>query len=163
MAFEAQERIQTLAEAYALDAVDFAKQHFSIDLDWSDNSVEHIESILEVLHQDFLQSKPTQEKVSSFGKMFGSYVGEVFRRNHGARWGIITLGEESMPGLEAEITRGQFWPWAKVEKRIENGPEDNVWHYFQVLRSSDGKGPKLEQLDLSRSKRSWWRKLTGGT
>lgn len=28
--------------------------------------------------------------------------------------------------------RMEIWPQIKVEKRLRNGPEDNVWHYFQL-------------------------------
>ena len=35
----------------------------------------------------------------SFAKGFGSYVGEVFRRNHGGEWGMVTLGDHRFPGL----------------------------------------------------------------
>ena len=66
------------------------------------------------------------------GKMFGSYIGEVYRRNHKATWGMITLNNESFPGLESSH-KELFWPWSKVFKRITAGDEENVWHYYQRM------------------------------
>ncbi len=80
-----------------------------------------------------MKPPPTEEQVSTFAKMLGSYVGEVFRRNHGAEWGMVTLGDDSIPGLRASGSEQLFWPMGKVQKRLVNGPEDNVWHYYQDL------------------------------
>jgi hypothetical protein len=39
-------RIQQIAEAYAMDAVDLAKASFRLTLDGSDESVRHVETVL---------------------------------------------------------------------------------------------------------------------
>jgi hypothetical protein len=135
--FKADDKVQKVAEAYALDTVDFVRDNFKITLDWSDKSVQHIESVLDRFHREIHKAKPTPEKIYQFAKMFGSYVGEVFRRNHGAKWGIVELGGDKMPGLQSD-TAGLFWPWAKVNNRLERGPEDNIWHYYQILLKKDG-------------------------
>jgi hypothetical protein len=69
----------------------------------------------------------TDEQVLQFAKLFGSYIGEVFRRNHGGRWGIVTLEGASFPGFEAAADAGRFWPWGRVQNRLRNGAQDNVW------------------------------------
>jgi len=43
MTFTPDSKIQQIAEAFSLDACDFLRDHFSITLDWSDASVQHIE------------------------------------------------------------------------------------------------------------------------
>ena len=66
-------------------------------------------------------------------KMYGGYVGEVFRKSGGGEW---FLDEEIMPGLAIPGLQKEdhrIWPPAKVGKRLTNGPEDNVWHYFQIV------------------------------
>lgn len=127
--------IQQIAEAYALDGRDFAEKAFHISLDWSDASVEKVEAILDDLYRQkqVMKPPPTDEQVSIFSKMLGSYVGEVFRRNHGAEWGMVEFRGDSIPGLRATGTQHLFWPMGKVQKRLENGPEDNIWHYYQDL------------------------------
>jgi hypothetical protein len=71
-------KIQRIAEAYALDAIDFAAEHFRRTLDWSDASVAHIEAIMDRFHRDLAQARPSDKRVIQFTRMFGSYVGEVF-------------------------------------------------------------------------------------
>ena len=114
MGFVEDDKIRQIAEAYSLDAVDFARENFKVTLDWSDGSVRDIESILDRFHKELPIAKPSEEQIGQFGKMFGSYVGEVFRRNHSAKWGMVTLGEEGFPGMQAERTGGEFWPWGNA-------------------------------------------------
>jgi hypothetical protein len=161
--FEADDKIRQVAEAYAADAVDLARETFGLTLDWSDDSVRKIEAILDRLHAEMPKAKPTEEQLLQFAKILGSYVGEVFRRNHGATWGMVTLGGDSFPGMRAERTRAEFWPWGKAVNRLRNGPEDNVWHYYCHLRSQDGGAPDQEPEHGSPSpKRPWWRRMLGG-
>jgi len=164
MNFEPDERIQQVATAYAEDAIDVARDHFWLTLDWSDESVQHVETILAGLHSVIHEAKPSEDRVGDFAKAFGSYVGEVFRKNHGAVWGYVTLGDETSPGLRADRTGGEFWPWGKAYNRLKNGPEDNIWFYYCVLRAEDGNGPPLKEVDLSSSppKKPWWRKIFRG-
>ena len=125
--------IQRVAEAYALDMVDFARENFSVALDWSDTSVSAIEGIMDIFYRERATANPTAEQVWSFSKMFGSYVGEVYRRNHGANWGTVTLNGESFPGMQAAQTCTLFWPWGRAQNRLTDGPENNMWHYYQSL------------------------------
>jgi hypothetical protein len=128
--------IQEIAEAYHLDAIDFARDNFSITLDSSDASVEQVERMLDVLHQARASDRPSDELVTTVSRMFGSYVGETYRRNHGGTWGMVTLQGQTFPGFEASDC-GLFWPWGKVENRLTNGTEDNVWHYYNALLEDD--------------------------
>jgi hypothetical protein len=156
-------KIQQIAEAYAQDAVDFAGQHFKIVLDWTDASVAKVETILDVFHQQALRDKPTEEQVLQLGKMFGSYVGEVYRRNHGATWGMVTINGESFPGLNALNSDGLFWPWGRANNRIANGFEDNIWHYYQFLvQKYDPNNSQPSSWDNKPpEKKPWWKKLWG--
>ena len=156
--FSGDSRYQQISEAYALDAVDFARNNFKTNLNWSDSSVSEVEKILGVLHEQLAVAKPTDQQIAQFAKMFGSYIGEVFRKNHGATWGLVTLQGQTFPGLKASgFEVGLFWPWGKSENRIRNGPEDNVWHYYQVLMEKNGTPIRDEAL----AKKSWWAKLRG--
>ncbi len=128
--FRADDGIRQIAEAYALDAVDAAKANFGIDLDWSIESIRDVETMFGQLH-DHLDEKPSDDALDMFAKAFGSYVGEVIRRKHGGEWGMLALQDEEFPGLSLGI-----WPWSRAYKRIVNGPEDNIWHYYVLLFDS---------------------------
>ena len=77
--------------------------------------------------RDLAKAKPADELIREFSRMWGSYLGEVYRKNHGATWGRVTHGDQSFPGMKATFG-SLFWPWGRVENRLRNGPEDNVWH-----------------------------------
>jgi hypothetical protein len=123
-----------LAEAYALDAVD-AAAGLGVTLDFSEASVKEVESILAEMHDQMIGAQPSAEVMWTFAKMYGSYVGEVMRRAHGGTWGVAKLGDEEAIALDLPATKSNrqiVWPWYRVLKRFQNGPEDNVWHYYQV-------------------------------
>ena len=130
--FQADAKIAKIAEAYALDAVDFAARNFQIILDWSDDNVRLVEGCLKTLHDQLGDARPAEETVWTFAKVFGSYVGEVFRRNHGGEWGMIQLDGESFPGIQYE-SGVLCWPWSRAYKRITIGGEENIWHYYCIL------------------------------
>ncbi len=92
-------------------------------------------------------------------KVLGSYVGEVFRRNHGATWGMVDLEGQSFPGLKASGQAGLFWPWGRVQNRIRNGPQDNVWQYYRHLVEKSGASPPSPPA--GHEKTNWWRRLLG--
>src|SRR5215470_36272 len=129
--FEAESQIQQIAEAYSLDMIDYAKQ-IGVELDWSDESIQNVEDIAEALHAAYRKDHPTPEQIEPLYKMIGSYIGEVFRRNHGAEWGWVTLQGSRFPGMEGKADN-LFWPWGRARNRIIKGSEDNLWHYYQYL------------------------------
>ena len=129
--FEPDPRLQEVAEAYTLDAIDMAKGNFGITLDRSEASIAQVERILDELHQATIKEAPSPETIETVSKMFGSYIGEVFRQHHSGEWGFVTMGGGTVPGIKAP--KNMFWPWLRVSNRLENGSEDNVWHYYQVM------------------------------
>jgi hypothetical protein len=158
--FVADTKLQAIAEAYARDTIRYALAHFQRELDGTDDSIGHVEAILHRFHERFLIDKPTEQEVFEFAKGFGSY-GEVYRNNHGATWGIVTLEGETYPGLEA--TNGvRFWPWARAQKRITDGPEENMWHYYQLLveKGDPGNAPP-SSWEPPVAQRPWWKKWFG--
>lgn len=159
--FTEDQKIQQIAEAYSLDAIDFARDNFNIQLDWSDNSVEQIEKMLSIFHEQMAKANPSEEQIFGFAKMFGSYVGETFRRNHGAIWGIVQLENDKFPGLKADGAAGLFWPWGRAQNRITNGPEDNVWQYYKVLLGNNGDNSNPNEPAPSTKKESFWNRLRG--
>ena len=128
-----------MMEAYALDAVDFGKK-FNEDLDFSRESIERVERICTILFNaiptnfftKLIRRKPSEQQILQISKVFGGYIGEVMRKNFGGDWNIKNLFNQ---GNTVLLTIGdtELSPVAKVYKRLTNGPEDNVWHYYQWL------------------------------
>ena len=63
-----------------------------------------------------MEPPPSDEQIVTFAKMLGSYVGEVFRRNHGADWGMVDIDGDPIAGLRAVKSAILFWPWDKSEE-----------------------------------------------
>lgn len=138
ISFKKDDAIRKVAEAYAKDTVEYAKKHFDLKLDWSDASIQQLERMFVDLDTDRAQAAPTVERTGEFSKMFGSYVGEVYRRNHGATWGLVTWQGETFPGLEAKNGK-LFWPWGRVQSRLVKGPAEDLSSWYLGLTL---KGPK---------------------
>jgi hypothetical protein len=127
--------------AYAQDAVDHAQASSGVALDYSLASIRGVEEILEKLRAALPRGfwgrlfgkGPSQQDIDQVCKMYGGYVGEVFRKAGGGEW---TLDTEIVPGQDTMCLRNgdqRIWPVAKVYKRILNASEDNVWAYSQVV------------------------------
>ena len=75
--------------------------------------------------------------MAKYSTVFGSYLGEAIRLTYGAEWGMVTMDGNRYPGMQ--FNNGWIiWPMSKSQKRIANGPEDNVWSYFQALKGKAG-------------------------
>lgn len=136
MKFTPDAKVQRIAEAYAEDARDLARDGFGIELDWSDGSVRSVERILGAMSDSLITERPPEERIIQAGKMFGSYVGEVFRRNHGAVWGVVVQGGERVPALQMAGSGSVTWPWGRAKSRLTEGAENNIWDYFVLLTSA---------------------------
>jgi len=162
MNFTPDPRYLQIAEAYSLDCIDFVKKHCGQTLDWSDESIRHVETALELCCKEMPAVKPSEEQIYTHAKMFGSYVGETFRKNHGATWGIVTIDGDSFPGMKSH--KGEaFWPWGRAQKRLKNGAEDNIWHYYQWLvknNGNDNPSPSPEPAPPPK-KHSWLQRFLG--
>jgi hypothetical protein len=130
--FTADPAIARLAGEYALDAKDYAQQTLEQQLDDTDASVEKVEAMLDEMVSGEGATPLSAEQTTKVAKMFGSYVGEVYRRNHGAIWGMAAVGDENVPGLCSK-TGMLYAPWGKVRKRLAEGPEENVWLYYRAM------------------------------
>jgi hypothetical protein len=139
--------ITDMMVAYGQDAVDMARNNFSETLDYSERSVETVERCLGKLHDSLpkgffgrlLGRGPSADEIHTVAKMFGGYIGEVFRKHHGGDWVLEPDETTSVPALTVVCPDGgRFFPPAKAHKRIVNGQEDNVWGYYQVLTGDAG-------------------------
>jgi hypothetical protein len=126
------QQLARLAEAYSLDVQELVALQFQKQLDFSDESVGELEQVLETFHQSKATAQPTDEQLAQFAKAFGSYLGEVVRRQHGAEWGQVTLEGQTFPGMR--LGDGSLvWPWGRVQKRLTDGAEESVTAWLASL------------------------------
>lgn len=106
-----------------------------IELDYSIASLELVDGIIEKMRRD-------GQKVDDLFLVLltaGCYVGEVCVRHHHLRWvrkkdsSYANWPNDEMP-IVIEYAKGKYTsPITKVMKRLENGMEDYLPFYYQVL------------------------------
>jgi hypothetical protein len=121
------------AAKFAADIVGAAAEVSGATLDYSIESLQKVDEIIEGLRRD--GCKPDQIAATLFA--FGCYVGEVFVRQVGGRW--RNASETSMADiagflLVVELSEEKLVnPIGKVFKRLENGPEDSLPYFYHVF------------------------------
>jgi hypothetical protein len=130
--FEPDDELAAHAQEMSRMAVDLAKKNAGLDLDFTEGSIEHVETVLGQIHELPEDQKP-EERMWSLAQVFGSYVGEVIRRHHGGAWGMIEADGQRFPGFSFGPSPTTLWPWMRAFNRISKGPEDNIWHYYVTM------------------------------
>ena len=82
----------------------------------------------------------TRELTDGLVNVFGSYLGECIIRSYGGYW-------ENVEGhwRVSFDEKNSAYPFAKVAKQFDNGPEDSIKSFFEVIPlifPSVGKGDK---------------------
>ncbi len=138
--------------AAAESAIQHAKKHWSTDLDYSPKSIEDVELILarmyESIPRGFLsklfKKKPSDEQMAQICVAYGAYIGEVFRREFGGTWSKENIMDQQDVLALKFTDQNMIFPPGKVWKRLQNGEEDNVYFFYQVIRSRlEGKDSEL--------------------
>lgn len=132
------------AAKFADDIVQLAKQVSGVTLDYSEESLQALDSIIESFRRDGAKVELISETLFSMG----CYLGEVFVRNGCGSW--KTLGEEEMKvfalfPLVIDAQEFLCTPIDRVFKRMENGAEESLPYFYERFAS---RNPKP---------RPWWR------
>ena len=126
---------QEMMEWLAGEAVDIAAKNGVTGLDYSPDSIQKVEEVLGKLHEEYKRAH-SDAGYNGLASAFGAYLGECIRRtDQGSKWerDHPAMGEKSYP---LHWRGGGSFPMAWCYKRITNGPEDNVWHKYAVLKAS---------------------------
>ncbi|PYG84299.1 uncharacterized protein DUF3806 [Ruminiclostridium sufflavum DSM 19573] len=130
-------------------AVHYAKG-FSKDLDYTENSIDAVEEILEYYHNDlkgniiknFLRKikneVPTESQIWSLAAIWGAYLGDVICKNNSDRCKWVYEDEFGTGAiLHIKIdNNSRAYPIDKVYKRLKNGSEDNITTFYEVLKKT---------------------------
>lgn len=134
--YEKNHQFQTggeFAQFLATEAVRDAKENNHIQLDYTPESIQAVESILGDVHDQYVKN-PASISANGLGAAYGAYVGEVIRRSeNGVRWerDDPVAGKKSYPlHWGGRVSFPITWCY----KRIVNGPQDNVWNKYLALK-----------------------------
>ena len=129
--FEVDPRIDAMYEALSLDCVNLARSNFGMELDVSEESIRQIEAMAAMLHDQMPPGGVPPETVMEFAGVLGGHVAHVMITFRGGAGGMASIGTERIPAVRLEGDQ-VVWPWGKAHNRLLNGPEDNIWHYYQM-------------------------------
>jgi hypothetical protein len=131
--------VNDMMEAYAEDAVEYAGQFKKI-LDFSEKSIGQVEELCALLYnaiprgffKKLIRKSPSQETIVQMSKMLGGYLGEVLIKKYGGSWDVENFMNQ---GETIVLTIGEIkiFPVGKIYKRLKNGPEDNVAHFYHYI------------------------------
>ncbi|HEX6126529.1 MAG TPA: hypothetical protein VFZ23_14240 [Pyrinomonadaceae bacterium] len=119
-------------------AEEMARASGRIKLDYSHESIRHVEAILAAAHDGYIRSG-SENGLQGEAFAFASYIVRVVELNMqgSVRWEVDhpRMGEASFP-LYLDDNEVVF-PVAWCQKRIFDGPADNIWNKYQyfVLKS----------------------------
>ncbi|PYP84322.1 MAG: hypothetical protein DMG65_22770 [Candidatus Angelobacter sp. Gp1-AA117] len=126
--------VAEMVQAYAEQAIAIARE-FKAELDYSENSLMEVETILAQLAREMPASKPSSDDLSEMCKMWGSYFGEVVRRRFGGEWSIETYPGKQFATLTLNVSDNKLFPSLKIHRRLSEGDGDNVWTFYKMVRS----------------------------
>jgi hypothetical protein len=139
---ETHDSVSAMAGAYAQQAVEIGRD-FNARLDYSENSLMELESILARLAEDMAndmandasQAGPSSDDLTEICKLWGSYFGEVIRRRFGGDWSIETYPGKQFATLTLSIAGNKLFPSMKIHRRLTAGEGENVWTFYKMVKA----------------------------
>ena len=116
-------------------AVVAARDKFGVGLDFTENSLQPLEALLQQAHEGYQQASssgnPANIPIENTVRIWGSYLGEVIRRSLGGDWVVdrknvfLQIGSQRLDAL------------AQVRSRIVDGQPYDVHRFFQGIKAGD--------------------------
>jgi cyanate lyase len=113
MPVPAHDSVAAMVSSYAEQALALARD-FNAQLDYSENSLMEVETILSSLSREMPLSKPSDDDVSEICKIWGCYLGEVVRRRFGGEWSIETYPGKQFATLTLNVDGNKLFPSIKA-------------------------------------------------
>jgi hypothetical protein len=134
--FEPDEHISKLGLAYGEDLQEFFAENFGTDLDFSLESLAHVEAVSSIMNEQYLLLRDLpEETVRDFCMMFGGYLGEVARRQYEYEWGLAESGHHVFYAMRDTQTGRVVRPFLIASTRLTVGGD--VLAEFVELASSE--------------------------
>jgi hypothetical protein len=125
--------IAEMMQSCADSAVKIAHDRFGFDLDYSEESLKSLETILASVSTtvNLLENDQVEEQV----KLWGGYLGEVVRRYWNGGWDLIQYpgGNAAVPTLL--VSGSQLYPLMKIYRRLTMGDQENIWEFYRRIRN----------------------------
>lgn len=124
--------IAEMMESCSAEAVTLAHDRFGFVLDYSEASIESVETILASVSSTLDRSN--LNAVEREVTLWGGYFGEVVRRRWQGIWELVSYPGRSAAVPALVVAGSQLYPLMKVYRRLTMGEPENVWRFFQQIR-----------------------------
>lgn len=129
------EELEQLMADSAQNAISTTAEEFTIDLDYSPESIAKIDDILLSWIGRYKDQALEDKAVFTLCNIYGAYVGESFRKLIGGTW-IYAEGEEDAPYVLLEYA-GKTYAFAGIcYERLVNDSTISVKRYFDQAVSN---------------------------
>ncbi len=133
--------LDEMMQAYAEQAVAAARE-YQIQLDYSEESLQQVENILNRLHDSIpgaargaaTSPAPSDTDTEDLCKVWGGYLGEVVRRRWGGEWVLETYPGGNFLTVALSAPGGKVFPSLKIYRRLSQGAAENVWSFYCMMR-----------------------------
>ncbi|HEY0760544.1 MAG TPA: hypothetical protein VGD59_14935 [Acidisarcina sp.] len=113
--------------AYAAEAVRSAPRGLQRGLDYSPASVPALERVLNGL------CPAPQQDVDYLTRLWGSYFGEVLRRQFNAEWSMSVYPGSELAVPTLEVGGSRLYPMLKVYRRLTLGESEDMAAFYQLV------------------------------
>jgi len=122
-------QMQKLAD----NAVAAAKEKFGVSLDFSENSLQQLDSLLQQAHEGYKKASgggnPANISIENTVRVWGSYFGEVIRRSLGGDW----IVDQKNVFLQTGSRR--LDPFGQVRLQMADDPQNDIQSFFLGVKS----------------------------
>lgn len=109
------------------------KDHFNVDLDFTGKSLKKVDGII----GKYFKKHKDEEHLATSVLSFGSYLGEVIRRNVGGKWVVKdSVFDSSILVKGAKGEKIEFLPFKRVIKRFYSRSNYLYPYYRKVLKTA---------------------------
>ena len=130
----AYESIAQMMQASAAKAVESASERFGFHLDYSEATLEPLETIVTNVAADLSAPVQDKNKIEYETKLWGSYLGEVIRQRWSGVWEMAPYPGSAVTVPAVILREAQLYPLLKVYRRITLSDAENLSQYYQKIR-----------------------------
>lgn len=123
--------VEALIFQGAVKAIARARSRYELKLDYTNESIRSVETMLSNLHETFV-ADPRMVDVNSMAFVLGAYIGETIRKNKpGAAW----QHDFSTGGNSYALRSGSetCFPMDWCMQRLSGNADENVWTKYRVF------------------------------
>lgn len=130
----AYESIAQMMQASAAKAIEFASERYGFHLNYSEATLEPLETIVTNVAADLSAPVQDKNKIEYETKLWGSYYGEVIRQRWSGVWELAPYPGSAISVPAVILREAQIYPLMKVYRRITLGDAENLSQYYQKIR-----------------------------